>query len=104
VPLAARPLTLNLLRASLDPAGGLPQSASELYAKGLLALADEMNPMRQSAAFTAGSTAERLKVASRIAAISTLGGRPSIWIGHIAEADDAAITVDECLPPEFTAQ
>ncbi|MCD1286121.1 MULTISPECIES: hypothetical protein [unclassified Brevibacterium] len=104
VPLAARPLTLNLLRASIDPAGGLPQSASELYDKGLLALADEMNPMRHGAGFAAGSATERLRVASRIAAISTFGGRPSIWIGHIAEAEDATITVDECLPTGFVAQ
>ncbi|MFE7223516.1 NACHT domain-containing protein [Nocardioides sp. NPDC057577] len=104
VPLAARPLTLNLLRAAIDPAGGFPQSASELYDKGLLALADEMNPIRHGTGFAAGSAAERLRVASRIAAISIFGGRPSIWIGHIAEAEDATITVDECLPTDFVAQ
>jgi hypothetical protein len=104
VPLAARPLTLNLLRASINPAGSFPQSASELYDKGLLALADEMNPMRHGAGFAAGSAAERLRVASRIAAISIFGGRPSIWIGHIAEAEDVTITVDECLPTDFVAQ
>ncbi len=104
VPLAARPLTLNLLRVSVDPVGGLPRSASELYHKGLLALADEMNPMRRGTGFAAGSAAERIRVASRIAAISVFGGRPSVWIGHIAEADDAAITVDECLPVNFVGQ
>lgn len=101
VPLAARPLTLNLLRASIDPAGGLPQSAAELYYKGLLALADEMNPMRRGTDLAAGSAAERIGVASRIASISIFGGRPSIWIGHIAEAGDATITVDDCLPADF---
>lgn len=104
VPLAARPLTLNLLRASIDPASGLPQSASDLYYKGLLALAEEMNPMRRGTDFAAGSAAERLEVASRIAAISIFGGRPSIWIGHIAEADNTTITVDECLPAKFVGQ
>lgn len=100
-PLAARPLTLNLLRASIDPIGRFPQTASELYRRGLLALADEMNPMRRNAGFAAGGAAERLDVASRIAAITIFGGRPSIWIGRIAEAEEATITVDECLPPDF---
>lgn len=104
VPLAARPLTLNLLRASIDPTGGFPQSGSELYDKGLLALADEMNPMRHGTGFAAGSAAERLRVASRIAALSIFGDRPSVWIGHIAEAEDSTITVDECLSTDFVAQ
>jgi hypothetical protein len=96
VPLAARPLTLNLLRTSLRPDGTLPGNASELYKRGLLALADEMNPQRRDAASPTSGPIERLGAAARIAAISTFGGRPAIWTGALAEADSSDILIDHC--------
>jgi hypothetical protein len=41
VPLAARPLTLKLLQAARRADGTLPDRAADLYARGLLTLADE---------------------------------------------------------------
>ena len=97
VPLAARPLSLKLLAATYRKAGNLPKRASELYELGLLTLCEEMNPERRDAASDAAVGAKtRLDTASRIAAFSILGGRPTVWTGPVVEADPADLTIDDC--------
>jgi hypothetical protein len=44
VPLAVRPLTLGLLTRLFAQAGGFPERAADLYARGLLAVCDEQIP------------------------------------------------------------
>ncbi|WP_410790636.1 NACHT domain-containing protein [Kribbella sp. C-35] len=102
VPLAARPLTLNLLCSAMRPDGTLPGNAAELYERGLLALSDEMNPQRRDAASPSSGPIDRLGAAMRIAAISTFGGRPAIWTGPIAEAEASDILIDDCVRSEAT--
>lgn len=97
VPLAARPLSLQLLAATYRKAGKLPKRASDLYELGLLTLCEEMNPERRDAAPDVAVGAKtRLETASRIAAFSIFGGRPTVWTGPIVEADPADLTIDDC--------
>jgi hypothetical protein len=100
VPLAARPLTLRLLIAATRQDGLLPRRAAELYERGLLTLADEMNPSRRDAREAGSSANDRLTVATRMAAISIFGDRPAIWIGPVSQAEPTDLTVDECLPAQ----
>ena len=97
VPLAARPLTLKLIRSSIGPDGTLPESARDLYERGLTALLDEMNPGRRGSIRPPGAVARRMRAAQRIAALSLFGGRPTVWTGPVAEAVADDLTVDECV-------
>lgn len=85
VPLAARPLTLELLRAAMGADGSFPVGAADLYARGLLALADETTPERRDAWQSRVPAETRVEVAARLAAISVFGGRPTVWLGSAAE-------------------
>jgi hypothetical protein len=97
VPLASRPLTLGLLRRAIGSGGKLPETASELYARGLRALADEQNRERRGRALTTGNPDERLSVAARMAAISIFSGRAAIWIGPVGDAEVSDLTFDDCI-------
>lgn len=97
VPLAARPLTLKLIRSSIGPDGSFPASARALFERGLMALLDEMNPDRRGSVRNPGVVARRMRAAERIAALSLFGGRPTVWTGPVAEALADDLTVDECV-------
>lgn len=99
VPLAARPLTLKLVWSSIGPDGTLPESARDLYERGLTALLDEMNPGRRGSIRPPGAVARRMQAAQRVAALSLFGGRPTVWTGPVAEAGADDLTVDECVGP-----
>ncbi len=98
VPLAARPLTLNLIQSSIGPDGSIPETGKDLYDRGLRGLVDELNLDRRRGIGSPGAVARRLKAAQRIAAISLFAGRPSVWTGPVAEAGTDALTLDDCLP------
>ncbi|WP_157979619.1 NACHT domain-containing protein [Kribbella monticola] len=99
VPLAARPLTLNLLIAARHEDGRLPDSTVELYERGLLALADELNPERRDSGAPVFPPQHILRTAERMAAISIFGGKPTIWTGPSVEADSNDLHSDECIEP-----
>ena len=101
VPLAARPLTLKLLIAATRQDGSLPQRAADLYERGLLTLADELNPSRRDARDLSSSANDRLLVATRMAAISVLGDKPIVWIGPVSQAESTDLTIDMCLPTQL---
>lgn len=110
VPLAARPLTLELLRAAVGADGSFPVGAADLYARGLLALADETTSERRDAWQSRVPAETRVEVAARLAAISVFGGRPTVWLGTRAElgaasgADSGAIVIgDATSPPDGAA-
>lgn len=86
VPLAARPLTLELLRAGVGADGVLPAATAELYFRGLLALADETTQGRRDAWQNRVPAEARVEVAARLAAISVFGGRPTLFLGSVAES------------------
>jgi hypothetical protein len=97
VPLASRPLTLKLLAASFQKEGTLPDRACDVYERGLLALCEEMNPERRGAdIYAAFRPRSRLEAASRIAAFSVFGDRPTFWQGPVVEAGATDLTIDDC--------
>ena len=86
VPLAALPLTLDLLLVTYQQAGQLPGSAVELYEQGLLRLVEDPDPDREPAKKPAGSAPQRLAVAAKLAAYTMLCGRNAI--ARAVPADD----------------
>jgi hypothetical protein len=86
VPFAIKPLTLNLLLDLFKKDGRLPRSVADIYFRGCLALCEEQSPSRRDArrlgAYTA---AQRLRIASRIAAATMFANRYAVWIGPEGE-------------------
>jgi hypothetical protein len=82
VPFAIKPLTLNLLLRLFQTDGGLPDSIAELYQRGCLSLCEEQSPDRRAPRRDGRLTPpERLRVASRVAAVSMLANRYALWTG-----------------------
>lgn len=88
VPLAALPLTLDLLLGTYQQLGRLPGSAADLYEQGLLRLVEEPDPDRQAANRPAGAAPQRLAVAAKLAAYTMLCGRSAIARAVPAATDD----------------
>lgn len=98
VPLAARPLTLRLIKSAVTLDGSVPGTARDLYRVGLAALLDE-TPERQVTIHLPDAVTRRNAVAERVAAISIFSGRATIWTGQSLEAAVGDLTKDECIPP-----
>ncbi len=82
VPFAIKPLTLDLLLTQFKRQGSLPRSISELYASGCLSLCEEQSPSRRGAQrFGTLSPPQRLRLASRLAAVTMLANRYAVWTG-----------------------
>jgi predicted NACHT family NTPase len=86
VPFAIKPLTLNLLFGIFKKEGRLPRSIADLYVRGCLKLCEESNQSRRDARRLGSLTAaQRLCLASRIAATTMLCNRYAIWTGPEAD-------------------
>ncbi|HKO90392.1 MAG TPA: ATP-binding protein [Polyangiaceae bacterium] len=113
-PLAARPITLDLLLRLYLEKQSLPTTRNEVYHRGCLKLTAEWSPQRADAGLVGRlSPQQRLAVAKRIAAVSIFCGRASILreeppMGGAADdisayelsggtelANGSAVTVDE---------
>lgn len=82
VPLAIKPLTLEMLMNIFKRGGGLPSSKIEIYRRGCLLLADEPNQdRRDDHKFGTLSQQQRLITAGRIAAVTLFAGKNAIWTG-----------------------
>ncbi|WP_146116628.1 MULTISPECIES: NACHT domain-containing NTPase [unclassified Arthrobacter] len=102
VPLASRPLTLRLLATTFKKEGSLAIKPTELYRSGLLALCEERNHgRRDSFGGSLYNGTSRYEAASRLAALSIFGGRPSFWLGPASEAEVEDLTVEECTAELF---
>jgi hypothetical protein len=89
VPFAIKPLTLDMLIKIHQRHGSLPSSTAELYRQGCLELAEEQNISRLETRRRGRLNGpQRLRVASRIAAGTVLGGRVAIWTGVDADCPD----------------
>lgn len=88
VPLAIKPVTLKFLLSVFRKQGELPNTRAELYEKGCTLLCEEQNAgrldLRNAGGTGALSTERRLAIASRIAAVTVFCGKPSIFIGTLA--------------------
>jgi hypothetical protein len=95
-PLAARPLTLRMLVGAYVAEGALPDRGADLYERGSLVLCGEHSDDRRDTGLTGELTAtQRLVVASRVAACTTFGARPSV-----SRVAVGAVTEDRDLPAD----
>jgi predicted NACHT family NTPase len=79
VPLAEKPVTLELLLGTYRPGEPFPSTQSQLYADGCLRLCEEVNEEWLDHGHVGRLTPEqRLAVAKRIAAVTILGRKPII--------------------------
>lgn len=82
VPFAIKPVTLKLLINIYRRHQQLPSSQAELYLEGCRLLCEDTNEDRLAAGLTGVlSTAQRLVVAARIAAVTLLSNQDAIWKG-----------------------
>lgn len=88
VPLAIKPLTLNMLLSIYKQDAKLPDSNGELYRRGCLVLCEDLNASRRDSRRLGNLTApQRLCVAGRIAGTTMLANRYAIYTG--AESSEA---------------
>ena len=97
VPLAARPLTLRLLRRTYERDGALPSRSSELYERGLLNLVDEVNQSRRDTKQQTRDPFLLLACAGWIAAASAFGSKPHVWIGPESMAPSEDLVIHELI-------
>lgn len=82
VPFAIKPLTLNLLLSLFQKDGRLPRRVGEIYLRGCFKLCEEQSPSRRDARRLGDYTvAQRLRVASRIAATTMFANKYAVWTG-----------------------
>jgi hypothetical protein len=86
VPFAIKPLTLNMLLNLFQKDGKLPRNVAEIYSRGCLAFCEELNPSRRDAGrFGSFTAAQKLRVASRVAAATMFANRYAVWTGPLGE-------------------
>lgn len=83
VPLAIKPVTLDLLISMYRSRGSLPATQAALYREGLRRLCEESNETYDRAArfrrVSELTAQQRLAVASRIAAVTVFANRYAVW-------------------------
>ncbi|NBD25602.1 NACHT domain-containing protein [Paenibacillus glycinis] len=92
IPLAIKPITLKFLFNLYIRHGNFPSSQKELYLQGCELLCEETNESRVASKNTGSMRAkERLKVASRIAAMMVFSNKYAVWrdinYGDVSEED-----------------
>jgi len=103
-PLAAKPVTLRLLFGLYRNDSVLPTSQIELYERGCLKLAEESNPNYVQTKRTGDLTpAQRLAVASRIAAVMIFGQKSALWtaVDFAEHTRDDITTAELCTGVEI---
>ena len=95
VPLAIKPITLDFLIAAFAKGGSLTAGRAALYADGLRRMCDEPNPERRESPITRPTLTadQRLSIATRVAGVTQLSNRASIWTGSAGalETEDVAL-------------
>jgi hypothetical protein len=94
VPLALKPVTLRLLLSTFAH-GAFPDSQLGLYAAGMRALVTESQHRRETQLAGRLDASERLALAERIAAITTLTGHATIDPTAVAEPSDGTVATWE---------
>ena len=94
-PLAASPITLNLLLGVAERQGALPRTRADAYHQGCLVLSGELADRRLVGASNRLTPGQRLAVAGRIAAATILSGRA------VVRVTPGTVDVDETTPEEL---
>jgi predicted NACHT family NTPase len=97
-PLASKPITLEFLLQTYKEHRDLPKTQAELYRAGCRFLVTETAPSRKEAGLTGRLSAdERFAIAGRIAAVTVLCNRPSVWVGDAGQVPKSDVTVPELM-------
>ncbi|WP_028778879.1 NACHT domain-containing protein [Shimazuella kribbensis] len=97
-PLATIPLTLHLLINEYKQSGTFPNKQSNLYLDGCIQLCEEHNESRTTSRQAGNLSArQRLLVASRIATLTMLSNRYSIWLGKEFESTEEDLKISEII-------
>ncbi len=106
VPFAIKPITLKLLINQYKRYGTLPEGQLELYARGCELLCNETNPYRnQSQNRDRINSADRLKIASLIAAATIFSNKYAIWTGiDFGDVPEEDVTINELSSYGFNEQ
>lgn len=103
IPFAIKPLTLRLLLAIYRQHGSLPESSRELYKLGCLALCEESNKSRRDTGRRGRlNSAQRMRLAGRIAAATILGNQFAVWTGMESQCPSEDIPVSALAGSEET--
>ena len=99
-PLAAIPVTLQLLIRLFRAGHSLQSDPFSLYERGLLTLCDEHDPAREGVNRQLGrptrtTSQERLAIAERVGAYLQLSGAAAVWMGGSGDTTDTDISYGE---------
>ncbi len=96
-PMASNPVTLKFLLAAFKN-GRMPATRADLFRDGCLYLCSEWSQSRLDARQVGHLTPpRRLEIASRIAALAALCGKPFVWRSSNIEAPSVALTMADIL-------
>lgn len=99
VPLAIKPLTLNFLLRLYEKDGRLPTSKAEIFSNGCRLLCEEPNESRLSAKQVGKfSVADRIAIATHIAAATVYCNKAAIWTGSVAQKPDTDLLFSDAAP------
>jgi len=91
VPLAIKPVTLELLLRTFATDGDLPSTQRELYLRGCRVLCSEPPPGAAEL-----DTAQRVAIAARIAATLIFGGKAAVFSGpNLGDVADSDVPIEE---------
>ncbi len=98
VPLAHRPITLDLLLKRYREHGTFPLTQQDLYEEGCRILCQEVNPSRRIAHFTGRFTdRQRLAAAARLAYLMVFTNHSEVWDdGNLGDAPPRSLQLSEC--------
>lgn len=97
-PLAAMPLSLELLMLAFQSQQRIPQNRVEAYASGLRALCEEQSTQRRFSDANPVLPSEILVAAEATAAAMVFTGRDGVWLGPVSGASDGDLTFDDISP------
>lgn len=101
VPLAIKPVTLDLLLNTYQRDGQLPTTQADLYHKGCRLLCEEVSSSRRDAGRMGVFTPDqRLAAAGRIAAVTIFSNRNAVWVS----ADRGDVPSDDVTLYDFTIE
>lgn len=96
-PLAAKPLTLEMLLRLYQRDARLPDDVTALYREALLLLTEEPAQRRRDAQPPGRVAAgDRLAISARLAALLTFAHRTAIWTGRPDQCPDSDLAVRDC--------
>lgn len=96
-PLASNPASLWLLLSLFAQGGALPRSRVELYERGLSCLAESPRDRRERGNDAGYSPQQLLEVASRIAAMTLLTGKPIIHTGASSSSPANSVNIESMI-------